>query len=225
MRELMDFHFTGPQGVWRLKSSVAPPTREEILETVTPEQVVLAEAALVGAQRLQDAGYGSADLYDEGESLEEQLAPWKTTRSFVSAATKGKMMKLHGEGDPTGRGEGFNFIPALGTAPFVKASDEPEALGQCEQPLIAGVTVCRRAFSAKLNLKTQKALKFTVVQQQQAYREEVDRIWKAQHDSLSNPIPPTVPEEEPSSGDSSNVSSTARKVLEIRRLVGLSAGA
>lgn len=107
------------------------PTKAEMLRIVEPEQVVLSEAMTVGSQHLMDAGYGKADIADEKDdddgnkmSVEQQLAPWMTTKSFVSAASKGTLMKLHGDGDPTGRGEAFSFIRASAKTPFVKAGED-----------------------------------------------------------------------------------------------------
>lgn len=135
IKEFMEFHRTGPhQNFWRLKSTLKHPTRAEMLRIVEPEQVVLHEAMIVGTQHLQDSGYdkstfGDGEVNDEDANklpLEQQLSPWLTTKSFVSAATKGTLMKLHGDGDPTGRGEAFSFIRASAKTPFVKAGEDPE---------------------------------------------------------------------------------------------------
>ena len=40
-----------------------------------------------------------------------QTAPWSLSDSFVSAQREAKaLMRLHGPGDPTGRGIGYSFI-------------------------------------------------------------------------------------------------------------------
>lgn len=130
----MEFHRTGPhQGYWRLKTTIEHPTRAKMLRIVEPENVVLSEATAVGNQQLEDAGYGNVDFGDDNDEdaakapLAKQLTPWGTTKSFVSAATKGSFMKLHGDGDPTGRGEAFSFIRVSAKTPFVKAGEDPEA--------------------------------------------------------------------------------------------------
>lgn len=132
----MEFHRTGPhQNYWRLKTTIKMPTKQEMTRIVEPEQVVLSEGMTVGSQRLMDSGYGKADFLDadkdeddnQKKSIEQQLAPWMTTKSFVSAANKGTLMKLHGDGDPTGRGEAFSFIRTSAKTPFVKAGEDPEA--------------------------------------------------------------------------------------------------
>ncbi|KAG9044313.1 hypothetical protein FS837_008364 [Tulasnella sp. UAMH 9824] len=187
IKEFMEFHRTGPhQNYWRTKTTIKQPTKAEMLRIVEPEHVVLSEAMTVGSQHLMDSGYGKGDFAD-GEkdeedtnkmSIEQQLAPWMTTKSFVSAATKGTLMKLHGDGDPTTRGEAFSFIRASAKTPFVKAGEDPDVVNE------------------QIASKTKNQHKYTVADQQQAYRQEVDRIWKAQHDSLSNPIPPVLTEED-----------------------------
>ncbi|KAG9025969.1 hypothetical protein FRB95_009534 [Tulasnella sp. JGI-2019a] len=186
IKEFMEFHRTGPhQGYWRLKTTIEHPTREKMLRIVEPENVVVSEGTEVGKQQLDDMGYIKADIGEEANDEEaatkpiaEQLAPWYTTKSFVSAATKGSFMKLHGEGDPTGRGEGFSFIRTSAKTPFMKAGEDPEAK------------------EAEIAAKTKSTHRYTVADQHTAYRQEIDRIWKAQHDSLSNPIPPALSDEE-----------------------------
>lgn len=132
----MEYHKTGlHQNYWRLKSTLTMPTPAEMLRIVEPENVVLSEGMAVGQQHLSDAGYGEDEDGDrEGNEddvnkvpIAVQLSPWNTTKSFVSAATKGTLMKLHGDGDPTGRGEAFSFIRASAKTPFVKAGEDPEA--------------------------------------------------------------------------------------------------
>lgn len=137
IKEFMEFHRTGPhQNYWRLKTTIKQPTKAEMLRIVEPEHVVLSEAMTVGSQHLMDSGYGKGDFADAEKdddetnkmSIEQQLAPWMTTKSFVSAATKGTLMKLHGDGDPSGRGEAFSFIRASAKTPFVKAGEDPDVV-------------------------------------------------------------------------------------------------
>jgi transcription initiation factor TFIID subunit 1, fungi type len=112
----MEYHRRGPhQGFWRLKM-------------VTPEQVVLAESMQVGQRHLQDSGYsynGEEADDDEGNlSIEQQLAPWITTKNFLFATQAKAMLRLHGEGDPSGRGEAFSFIRVSMKDIFVKAGED-----------------------------------------------------------------------------------------------------
>lgn len=136
----MEYHRRGPhQGFWRLKEQVTIPTDAEMLKMVTPEQVVLQEGMQVGQRHLQDAGFGESaeNVKDEDEgklSIEQQLAPWITTKNFLQATQAKAMLRLHGEGDPSGRGEAFSFIRVSMKDIFVRAGeDHAQKMG--ESPL------------------------------------------------------------------------------------------
>lgn len=125
----MEYHRRGPhQGFWRLKSNWSIPSDADMLKMVTPEQVVLAESMQVGQRHLQDSGYsynGEVAEDDEGNlSIEQQLAPWITTKNFLFATQAKAMLRLHGEGDPSGRGEAFSFIRVSMKDIFVKAGED-----------------------------------------------------------------------------------------------------
>jgi transcription initiation factor TFIID subunit 1 len=109
-----------------------------MLKMVTPEQVCLTESMQVGQRHLQDAGYSQAadaveDKDDQSNlSVEQQLAPWITTKNFLFATQAKAMLRLHGEGDPTGRGEAFSFIRISMKDIFVKAGENYEQkVGKC----------------------------------------------------------------------------------------------
>lgn len=127
----MEYHRTGPhQGYWRLKPNHEVLPDAKILEQITPEQVVLQESMQVGQRHLLDAGYGNAAAEaDDGDvsklDIEQQLAPWITTKNFVNATHAKAMLKLHGPGDPTGRGEAFSFIRVSMKDIFVRAGEDP----------------------------------------------------------------------------------------------------
>jgi transcription initiation factor TFIID subunit 1 len=132
-QEFMEYHRRGPhQGFWRLKDKWAIPSDADMLKMVTPEQVVLTESMQVGQRHLQDAGYSQAadaveDKDDQSNlSVEQQLAPWITTKNFLFATQAKAMLRLHGEGDPTGRGEAFSFIRISMKDIFVKAGENYE---------------------------------------------------------------------------------------------------
>lgn len=131
LKEFMEYHRRGPhQGFWRLKPNWTLPNDPEMLKMVGPEQVVLTESMQVGQRHLQDSGYsGVADTTDDDEtklSVEQQLAPWITTKNFLFATQAKAMLRLHGEGDPTGRGEAFSFIRISMKDIFVKAGEDYE---------------------------------------------------------------------------------------------------
>ena len=95
-----------------------PKDRKSVIEQCTPEQAMLFEAMQVGQRHLYDAGYaktaeGNAedDVGDDTTlDIEQQLAVWSTTKNYKLAEAAKAWLLLHGEGDPTGRGEGFSFL-------------------------------------------------------------------------------------------------------------------
>lgn len=125
----MEYHRRGPhQGFWRLKPTVTIPSDQDMLKMLTPESVVLAESMQVGQRHLMDSGYGQSSEAEEKDesnlSIEQQLAPWITSKNFLQAAQNKAMLKLHGEGDPTGRGEAFSFIRVSMKEIFVRAGED-----------------------------------------------------------------------------------------------------
>ncbi|GBE77413.1 Putative transcription initiation factor TFIID 111 kDa [Sparassis crispa] len=183
LKEFMEYHRRGPhQGFWRLKSTWTIPSDADMLKMVSPEQVVLSESMQVGQRHLQDAGYsfnGEVAEDDEGDlSVEQQLAPWITTKNFLFATQAKAMLKLHGEGDPTGRGEAFSFIRVSMKEIFVKAGED------YEQKL------------AEAESRPKSAHRYNVAEQQQIYKSEIERIWRSQFDSLSRRDEPQLTEED-----------------------------
>ncbi|KAJ7675383.1 TAF1 transcription initiation factor TFIID subunit TAF1 [Mycena rosella] len=185
LKEFMEYHRRGPhQGFWRLKSTWVIPPDADMLKMVTPEQVVLTESMQVGQRHLQDAGYSQAadaveDKDDQSNlSVEQQLAPWITTKNFLFATQAKAMLRLHGEGDPTGRGEAFSFIRISMKDIFVKAGEN------YEQKI------------AEAENRPKSAHRYNVAEQQVIYKSEIERIWKAQFDSLSRKDEPQLTAEE-----------------------------
>lgn len=95
-----------------------PDERQEVLEQVTPEQAMLFEGMQVGARHLYDAGYTKTaegkDAQNEEEEnaldVEQKLAVWSTTLNYKKAEQAKAWLVVHGDGDPTGRGEGWSFL-------------------------------------------------------------------------------------------------------------------
>ncbi|KAI6031564.1 TAF1 transcription initiation factor TFIID subunit TAF1 [Pisolithus microcarpus] len=202
-KKFMEYHRRGPhQGFWRLKPTVT-------------EQVVLTESMQVGQRHLQDSGYSQTadvDGDEEGESklsIEQQLAPWITTKNFLPKA----MLRLHGEGDPSGRGEAFSFIRISMKDIFVKAGED------YEQKL------------AEAENRPKSAHRYNVAEQQQIYKSEIERIWKAHLTTPHSPAAMSPAPVGPASPAFSRGSSLdrdremslgpdgSRKVLRIKRLV------
>lgn len=129
-QEFMEFNRTkGVEGAWGIKKHIVVPDASEMLKRATPEEVCLAESMQVGLRHLQDAGYGQAEEGGAGDDdskldIEQQLAPWITTKNFINATANKAMLKLHGEGDPTGRGEAFSFLRVSMKDIFLRAGEE-----------------------------------------------------------------------------------------------------
>ncbi|KAJ0419449.1 hypothetical protein BJY00DRAFT_164242 [Aspergillus carlsbadensis] len=153
------------------------PEPDIVRSWVQPEDVCLLEAMQVGQQHLHDTGFGNdaetggdEDEDAEGESFEQQMAPWKASRNFLLASQGKAMLKLHGEGDPTGRGEGFSFIKTSMKGGF-------KAIGESVED--------------KLDAQRLKELgghSYNVARQQKSYETSIRRIWDAQKASLSSTI-------------------------------------
>ncbi|KAF9106734.1 hypothetical protein BGX29_008592 [Mortierella sp. GBA35] len=177
LKEFAEYQRKGNNtGFWKLKGNTPLPSEEEIRKLVTPEMVCLYESMLVGQRHLLDAGYGKAadgeedNANEDTESnmdIEEQLAPWITTRNFINATQGKAMLKLWGAGDPTGRGEGFSFVRISMKDIFLR---EGESL---EERL------------AQIELLPKSTHRYNVAEQQLVYKEEINRIWNAQRTALS----------------------------------------
>ncbi|KAG0209065.1 hypothetical protein BGX31_002208, partial [Mortierella sp. GBA43] len=90
-------------------------------------------------------------------------------RPQLQATPNGKaMLKLWGAGDPTGRGEGFSFVRISMKDIFLRQGES------LEERL------------AQIELLPKSTHRYNVAEQQQVYREEITRIWNAQHKALSN---------------------------------------
>lgn len=174
MKEFMQFSKEHKQ--WVMRPGEAVPDEETIRAMVKPEDVCLLESMQVGQQHLQDAGFskGDDDSEDddgkEGQSIEQQLAPWFTSRNFLNAAQGKAMLQLHGEGDPSGRGEAFSFIKTSMKGGF-------KAMGESVED--------------KLDAKKLKELgghSYNVARQQKQYEDSIRRIWDAQKQSLSSTL-------------------------------------
>lgn len=174
MKEFMQFSKEHKE--WEMRPGEAIPDEETIRSLIKPEDVCLLESMQVGQQHLQDAGFSKGDDDSEeddgkeGQSIEQQLAPWYTSRNFLHATQGKAMLQLHGEGDPSGRGEAFSFIKTSMKGGF-------KAMGESVED--------------KLDAKKMKELgghSYNVARQQKSYEESIRRIWDAQKQSLSSTI-------------------------------------
>ncbi|KAK5117568.1 hypothetical protein LTR62_004990 [Meristemomyces frigidus] len=176
MREFMKYERNARNegGVWVPGPGQVVPDVETLRTYVKAEEVCLLDATQVGVQRLNDLGLGSKDDEDkdpdENANIEEQLAPWTATKTFI-AATQGKaMLKLYGEGDPTGRGEAFSFV---------------------KTSMKGGFNTMGESVEDKLDAKKRRengGHTYNVAKQQKAYDDSIRRIWEKQKSSLSSNI-------------------------------------
>ncbi|ORZ10114.1 hypothetical protein BCR42DRAFT_381001 [Absidia repens] len=169
-------------GYWKVRQSKEgrggperkPPGEDQLRQMCTPEMVCLYESMLVGERHLLDLGYGNIDDtadQDDNSALqletEQQLAPWFATRNFINACQGKAMLKLSGDGDPTGCGEGFSFIRVSMKDIFLRAGESAEKK------------------LAQIKSRPKSAHRYNVAEQQQVYKEEIERIWNTQWNSLS----------------------------------------
>lgn len=168
MKEFLTFNRDFKE--WEMRSSEQVPEEDVLQGYVRPEDVCLLESMQVGQQYLHDAGIQDDNDEDddnkEGQNLEQQLAPWHTSRNFLNATQGKAMLQLHGEGDPSGRGEAFSFIRTSMKGGF-------KALGESITDKIA-------------TMKELGGHSYNVARQQKAYEDSIRRIWDAQKAALSS---------------------------------------
>ena len=172
MKEFMQFNKEHKE--WQMRPGEPVPDEDTIKSMIKPEDVCLLESMQVGQQHLQDAGFNKedddseVDEAKEGQSIEQQLAPWYTSRNFLHATQGKAMLALHGEGDPSGRGEAFSFIKTSMKGGF-KAAE-------------ASATEKMRA----KQMKDSNGHAYNVQEQQRSYEQSIRRIWDTQKQSLSS---------------------------------------
>ena len=185
MKDFLTFNKESKE--WEMQGGAPVPEEDVIRTYISPEDVCLLESMQVGEQRLDDEGHGMKqdETLDEDEeakeglSIEQQLAPWQTTKNFLSAASNKAMLQLYGEGDPTGRGEAFSFLKVSMKGGF-RAPNQ-----SIEDTLDAK----KRQEASGHNYNVQK--------QQEQYRETIAEVWAAQNRSLSIQVEHDIPEQDP----------------------------
>ncbi|KDN53304.1 hypothetical protein K437DRAFT_242361 [Tilletiaria anomala UBC 951] len=184
LKEFMEYNRRAgdpDQGYWKLKANVVAPDEAEFLKQLPPEHMVLCESMQAGQQRLVDAGFNKSaedgDDEDEGDNeIEQSLAPWAASKNFLSGSEKKARLALHGEGDPSGRGDAFSFIRVSMKEVFVAAGEGAE----------------ERKAAAEAEAMSKSGHKYNVAEQELIYKSEITRIWRQQLQSLSSPNPPRI---------------------------------
>lgn len=132
LQDFLEFHRKGiHQQTWRLKVGLKFPDPAEYLKMVDPESVMMVESMAVGRQHLQDSGYGTSEKDEKNEDeskmdSEQKLAPWIMTKTYLHSQRDKAWVQLYGEGDPTGRGEGFSFIKVSMKDIFLREGETAE---------------------------------------------------------------------------------------------------
>ena len=109
------------------------------------------------------------------------------------------MLQLHGEGDPTGRGEAFSCIRISMKEIFVGADEDYEAklgkshLGSTE---IFSFINCLIVHVAEAENRPKSQHRYNVQEQQTKYNQEIVRIWNNQWNSLVRRTEPELTEDE-----------------------------
>ena len=160
-------------GTWQPLDGETIPDEPTLRTWIKPEDICLIDSMHAGNKHLTDAGFKANDFKDddnenESEPLEMKLAPWHTTKNFLNACQGKAMLELHGDGDPTGRGEGFSFIKVSMKGGF---KDVGESVAD------------------KVDAKKAKELgghSYNVQRQQTQYENAIQRIWNKQKESLSS---------------------------------------
>lgn len=206
----------GPnQGYWNLNPDYPNPwpnERSEVLQQTTPEAAMMFEAMQVGARHLYDAGYTKTaegkdeegDVGDESLDIEQKLAVWSTTLNYKKAEQAKAWLVVHGEGDPTGCGEGWSFLRANMKGYFLRAG-ETEMGRRRESTPFQGTTAVLMYIVEAEHKANGAVAKISNAEQNRIYEDEKRRIWDKQAASLSSSVPPELTpgqEDEPQSNSS-----------------------
>ena len=181
MKEFMAFN--KEQKEWEMRDGAGIPDEEEIQKTLKPEDICLLESMQVGSQYLRDSGFAEDEDADDDKddddkkdlSIEQQLAPWKTTKNFIQATQGKAMLRLYGEGDPSGRGEAFSFIKTS-----MKGGFKAQGL----------------SINENVGKKGDGGHTYNVAKQQQLYDDSIRTIWDKQKAVLSSQVEPEDIEDE-----------------------------
>jgi hypothetical protein len=166
--------------VWRMRPGESVPEEAQTRIMVPPEEVCCLDAMQVGVQYLADSGYAAEDKekYDEDReqdednlTLDQKLAPWKTTKAFLDATKEKAMLELHGEGDPSAAGLAFSMIKTSMKGGYIGALQGPDATS---------------ASAINESKKANGGHTYNVKKQQALYEEAIRNIWEKQKANLSN---------------------------------------
>ncbi|KAH6663187.1 hypothetical protein B0J14DRAFT_278412 [Halenospora varia] len=186
------FQYDKTEKLWKMKPGEILPDEATIRNYIKPEDVCGLDAMQVGVRHLEDAGYQVTDKEgrDEDEdskekdvdadddkdgkkTLEFQLAPWRTSKAFLEASNGKAMLKLHGEGDPSGRGLAISMIKTSMKGGYVGALQGPSATS---------------AAAIAAEKKANGGHGYNVKKQEELYQAACVDIWEKQKANLSDPF-------------------------------------
>ncbi|EOO03232.1 putative transcription initiation factor tfiid subunit 1 protein [Phaeoacremonium minimum UCRPA7] len=167
---------------WGLNEGEKLMDPDTINSMVQPEDVCLMDAMQIGAYEVEKSGFtidekdldkDDDDAEPTNDNLANQLAPWKTTKAFIDATSGKAMLKLRGEGDPTGKGLGFSFIKTSMKGGFLNVLHE---LG----------SHATSADAMERERKANNGHSYNVKKQEAAYQEVINDIWGKQKETLED---------------------------------------
>lgn len=165
-------HYFSDLREWKMPPGQAIPDEGVIRSLIKPEDVCLQDSGQVGKQYLMDIGLSKMNTENfqededgQGMGIEEQLAPWNISRNLIEATKNKGMLKLHGEGDPSGRGEAFSFLKT--------SRDKFTAVGESVEETL------------KANKLKSGGRRYNVDHLRKSYEISMRQIWEAQEQSLS----------------------------------------
>jgi hypothetical protein len=186
--------------VWRMRNGEIPPEEVNIRAMIKPEEVCVIDAMQVGARHLEDAGIVVEDKNDDemdeddGDFLEQHLAPWRTSKAFLEAASDKAMVRLHGPGDPSGCGLAFSFIKTSMKGGYLEGIQQgPHS---------------SKAARAAMDAKANGGHGYNVKTQQDFYNAAIREIWEKQKESLTEPSELTEREQDYGDDEDPQVAAT-----------------
>lgn len=180
LKEFLTYDKT--EKVWKMKSNDMIPDKETVRAMIKPEDVCLIDAMQVGARHLADAGIVVDDKekddddvdVDEGESLDQYLAPWKTSKAFIDASGEKAMLRLHGPGDPSGCGLAISYVKTSMKGGYLEG--------------IQNGPFSNKAVRAAVDHKVNGGHGYNVKTQQDFYNAAIRDIWDKQKSNLTDPV-------------------------------------
>ncbi|KAF4854918.1 putative transcription initiation factor TFIID 111 kDa subunit [Colletotrichum siamense] len=191
------------KGLWGLRPGETLMDENGIRAMIRPEDVCLIDGMQLGMQMLEDAGFdpNNVNLEDDNdepaeedddertgkggkkaaekneEKLADKMAPWKTSKAFIDACAGKAMLKLHGQGDPTGHGLGFSFIRTSMKGGYLETVQKGGSHTTAADAMAAHPDAMRKANNGHAyNVKEQEAM----------YKKGIREIWEKQKANLED---------------------------------------